>query len=159
MYVSNVAPLFCLFVLMCVAMRVRLSAYLSYYYRLFCVGLSMCMRVVAQLKNSENFIYLGSNLSFSGDLTNEIQRRINLASSAFGRLSNQNTKIHIKIAVYNAVVVSTILYGCETWIPYRRHIRPLESFHIRRLQLILRLRKWRKVTHSEIGSRTGIPSI
>ena len=26
-----------------------------------------------QLKNSENFTYLGSNLSFSGDLTNEIQ--------------------------------------------------------------------------------------
>ena len=40
-----------------------------------------------QPKNSENFTYLGSNLSFSGDLTNEIKRRINLASSAFGRLS------------------------------------------------------------------------
>ena len=42
-----------------------------------------------QPKNSENFIYLGSNLLFSGDLTNEIQRRINLASSAFGRLSKR----------------------------------------------------------------------
>ena len=42
-----------------------------------------------QLKKSENFTYLGSNPSFSGDLTNEIQRRINLASSAFGRLSNR----------------------------------------------------------------------
>ena len=40
-----------------------------------------------QLKNSENFTYLGSNISFSGYLTNEIQRHINLASSAFGRLS------------------------------------------------------------------------
>ena len=35
-----------------------------------------------QLKNSENYTCLGSNLSFSGDLTNEIQRRITLASSA-----------------------------------------------------------------------------
>ena len=54
------------------------------------------------LKNSENFTYFGSNLSFSGDLTNEIQTRINLASSAFGRLSkrvfgNQNLTIHTKI--------------------------------------------------------------
>ena len=117
-----------------------------------------------QLKNSENFTYLGSNLSFSGDLTNEIQRRINLASSAFGRLSkrvfgNQNLTIHTKIVVYNAVVISTILYGCETWIPYRRNIRLLESFHIRRLQLILGLRWWHKVTHSEIRSRTGTPTI
>ena len=41
-----------------------------------------------QLKNSENFTYLGSNLSFSGDLTNEIQGSINLASSAFGHFTN-----------------------------------------------------------------------
>ena len=50
-----------------------------------------------QLKNSENFTYYGSNLSFSGDLTSEIQRRINLASSAFGRLSKRvfgNQKSH-----------------------------------------------------------------
>ena len=117
-----------------------------------------------QLKNSENFTYLCSNLSFSGDFTNDIQRRFNLASSAFGRLSKrvfgkQDFTIHTRIAVYDAVVISTILYGCETWVPYRRHIRLLESFHIRRLQLILGLRWWHKVTHSEIRSMAGIPSI
>ena len=117
-----------------------------------------------QLKHSENFTYFGSNLSFSGDLANEIQRRINLASLAFGRLSkrvfgNQNLTIHTKIVVYNALVISTILYGCETWVPYRRHIRLQESFHIRRLQLILGLRWWHKVTQSEIRSRAGIPTI
>ena len=117
-----------------------------------------------QLKNSEYFTYLGSNLSFSGDLTNEIQRRINHASSAFGRLSNrvfcnQDHTIHTKIAVHNAVVISTILYGCETWVPCRRHIRLLESFHIRRLQLAHGLRWWHKLTHSEIRYRAGIPSI
>ena len=42
-----------------------------------------------QLNNSENCTYLGSNLTFYSDLTNEIQRRINLASSAFGRLSRR----------------------------------------------------------------------
>ena len=117
-----------------------------------------------QLKNSENFTYLGSNISFSGDLTNEIEGRINLASSAFGRLSkrvfgNQNLTIHTKIVVYNAVVISTILSDCETWVPYRRHISLLESFHIKRLQLILGLRWWHKVTHSEIRSRAGTPTI
>ena len=73
--------------------------------------------------------------------------------------SNQNLTIHTKIAVYYAVVISTILYVCETWVPYRRHIRLLESFHIRRLQLILGLRWGHKVTHSEIRLRVGIPSI
>ena len=117
-----------------------------------------------QLKNSKKFTYLASNLSFSGNLRNVIQRRINLASSVFGRLSkhvfgNHNLTIHIKMAVYDAVVISTILFGCETWVPYRRHIRLLESFHVRRFQLILGLLLWHKVTHSEIRSRAGIPSI
>ena len=52
-----------------------------------------------------------------------------------------------------------MLYGCKTWVPYRRHVRLLESFHIRRLQLILGLRWWHKVTHSEIRSRAGFPTI
>ena len=113
---------------------------------------------------TENLTYLGSNLSFSGDLTNEIQRRINLASSAFGRLSkgvfdNQDLTIHTKIAVYNAVVISTVLYGCETWVPCSSHIRLLESFHIRHLHLILEHRCRHKVNHSEIRSWAGIPSI
>ena len=72
---------------------------------------------------------------------------------------NQNLTIHTKIAVYDAAVISTNLYGCATWVSYRRHIRLLESFHIRRLQLILGLRWWHKMTHSEIISRAGIPTI
>ena len=74
-------------------------------------------------------------------------------------IDNQNLTFQTKIVVYGAVVISTILYGCETWVPYRRHIRLLESFHIRRLQLILGLRWWHKVTHSENRSRAGIPTI
>ena len=72
---------------------------------------------------------------------------------------NQNLTIHTKIAVYNAVIISTIVHSCETWVQYRRHIRLLESFHIRRLQLILGLRWCHKVTHSEIRSKAGIPTI
>ena len=72
---------------------------------------------------------------------------------------NQDLTIRTKIAVYYAVVISTILHGCETWVPYHRHISLLESFHIRHLQLILGLRWWHKVTHSEIRSWAGIPSI
>ena len=57
-----------------------------------------------QHKNLENFIYLGSNISFSGKLTNEIQKHINLASSAFRHrvFANRNLTIHTKIAVNNS---------------------------------------------------------
>ena len=108
-----------------------------------------------QHKNSKHFIYLGSNLSFPGDLTNEIQRHINLASSTFGHrrenmFCNRNHTIHYNHTLYvnNSVVISTILYGCDAWVPYCRHIRLHESFHITHLQLIPGLSRWNKVTHS-----------
>ena len=50
-------------------------------------------------------------------------------------------------------------YMAARRVPYHHHIRLLESFHIRHLQLILGLRWWHKVTHSDIGSSAGIPSI
>ncbi|KAK0131440.1 Craniofacial development protein 2 [Merluccius polli] len=112
-----------------------------------------------QLKNIGSFTYLGTNLIYSCDLTDEVQRRLNLASSAFGRLSdqvftNRNLKIHTKVAVYNAVVISTLLYGCETWVPYRRHVKLLESFHTRRLQQILGIR-----CSTGWGMSSGCPQI
>ena len=107
---------------------------------------------------------MGSNHSFSGDLTNEIQRHINLASSAFGHLrqrvfGNRNFMLHTRIAAYDAVIISTILHSCKSWVPHRCHIRLLESLHIRCLHLILGLRWWHKVTHFQNRSRAGIPSI
>ena len=103
---------------------------------------------------------MGTNLSFSRDLQNEIQGRNNLASPPLCRLSkrfvNHDLTIRTRIAVYFVVVISTIINGCN---PCHRHIRPLESFHIIRLQLFLGLRWWHKVTHSEIMSRADIPSI
>ncbi|CAE1176865.1 unnamed protein product [Acanthosepion pharaonis] len=57
----------------------------------------------------------------------------NLASASFGRLhlqvfSNSNLRFTTKAAVYRAVVVSTLLYGCECWTLYRRQIKLLETY-------------------------------
>jgi len=59
------------------------------------------------------------------------------------------------MAVYNAICVSTLLYTCEGWTTYRRHIRALETFHIRCLQTILRVHWWDKIPHVEIRRRAG----
>jgi len=88
---------------------------------------------------------LGSILMDDCDLTKEIQQRIKFALSAFGRLShrvflNHNLTIPAKVAVYNVVCISILLYGCESWTPYRHHIKARESFHISSLQRILGIR-------------------
>jgi len=110
------------------------------------------------IANVDEFVYLGTVLNNKLDLSPDIQRRVRLASSAFGRLSqrvffNRNLNLKTKIAVYKVVCVSTLLYGCEAWVLYRRHIKTLEQFHISCLQRMLRLHWWDKVLHAEIRHR------
>jgi len=113
-----------------------------------------------QLGLTEQFTYLGSIITSTCDLTAEIQHRVNLASASFGRLSkrvftNRDLSTRTKMAVYNAICVSTLRYACEGWTPYRRHIRALGAFHIRCLQTILHVHWWDKIPHVEIRRRAG----
>lgn len=41
------------------------------------------------------------------------------------------------MAVYNACVISTLLYGSESWTTYARHERRLNTFHLRCMRRIL----------------------
>ena len=66
-------------------------------------------------------------------LASEVQKRIQLASAdRYGRLSyrvflNHNLAVATRIAVYKAICVSILLYGCESSVSYRRHIRAKPS--------------------------------
>ena len=69
--------------------------------------------------------------------------------------TNRDLSTRSKMAVYNAICVSTLFYACEGWTPYRRHIRAFEAFHIRCLQTILYVHWWDKIPHVEIRHRAG----
>ncbi|KAI8511993.1 hypothetical protein Bbelb_110930 [Branchiostoma belcheri] len=110
------------------------------------------------LKNVSTFTYLGSVLNASGDISDEVQRRIGLTSASFGRLANRvflnkDLTTKTKVAVYRAICLSILPYACETWTTYRRHIRTLKQFHTRCVQRILGLKWWHKVPHGEIRRR------
>lgn len=112
------------------------------------------------LNTVDHFTYLGSTLSSCCSLDTELHTRINKASSSFGRghsrvFENRNLKVSTKIAVYNAVCLPTLLYGAETWTPFRRHITNLEAFHIHCLQKILGLSWEDRVPHTDILKNTN----
>lgn len=111
-----------------------------------------------------DFKYLGSFISQDCNIDTEIQNRLRQASASFGRLRervflNKDLNIKTKITVYQAVCISTLLYGCESWTTYSRHLKLLEAYHIRCLQRILGI-SWRdRVPHTDILSRTKCVSI
>ena len=72
-------------------------------------------------------------MSDSSSLDSEVKHCIEAASSAFGRLKkrvflNHNLAIPTKVAVYRAVCVSVMLYGCETWTSIDDTSRPSRHF-------------------------------
>ena len=116
------------------------------------------------LKVAEHFTYLGSIISSDGSINSEITSRIAKASASFGRLisrlwSTHDVSLPTKISVYRAVVMTTLLYGCETWTLYRSDIRKLDSFHMRCLRRILGVRWQDKVPNTEVLARCHIDGI
>ncbi|VDL93027.1 unnamed protein product [Schistocephalus solidus] len=74
----------------------------------------------AQLKNVETFAYLRSTLSRNTRIDDEVAQRISKASQAFGRLqasvwNRYGIHLNTKLKMYKAVILTTLLYGAETW--------------------------------------------
>ena len=118
-----------------------------------------------QLKATDSFTYLGSTLSREANIDVEVNNRLSKANSAFGRLMkkvwdrrgiNQETKLK----VYMAVMLTILLYACESWTVYSRHARKLNHFHTKCLRVILSI-KWQDIIPdtTEVLTRAGIPSI
>jgi hypothetical protein len=117
-----------------------------------------------RLKCSERFVYLGSTLSIKVNIDEEVDARIAKASSSFGRLRDpvwerKGITIKTKIAVYRAIVLTTLLYGAESWTIYRRHEKQLNRFHLNCLRRLLRIRWQDHIPDTEVLERSKMPSI
>ena len=117
-----------------------------------------------EIKTVDKFCYLGSTLTSSGSLDAEVMQRIGKASAAFGRLSKRLWHVHgihlsTKIAVYRAVVLSALLYSCDTWTTYCRHIQLLEQFHQRCLRRICNIKWQDRVSNLKVLKLCDLPSI
>ena len=82
---------------------------------------------------ADKFTYLGSTSSRVVHIDDEVNARIAKASAAFGRLfysvwERRTIRLDTKLKVYNAAVLPTLLYACETWTVYQRHARRLSHF-------------------------------
>ena len=108
----------------------------------------------------EDFQYLGSCISSDGELDVEVSESLAKAAKMFGCLRssifvNGSLSIAIKRCVSMAIVVSTLLYGAETWAIKAPQVRRLQSFHNRCIRCILgvsRRLQWRDyITTEQIG--------
>ena len=93
-------------------------------------------------ENVDEFPYLGSLVASNKMVDTEVNKCIANASKSFGALrcavfKGKNLTTTTKWKVYQACVLSVLLYGAGCWTPLRRHLRRLDSFHHRCIRTIL----------------------
>ena len=92
------------------------------------------------------FRYLGCNITNDGRCCADVKARIAQAAKVFGTLKrpiflNRALNLSIKRSVFNACVLSTLLYGAECWIILQADLYALTSFFHRCVRSILGVRK------------------
>ena len=113
----------------------------------------------------EKFTYLGSTLSRAEHIDDEINCRISKASAAFGRLRStvwdrRGIRLETEIGVYKAVVMTTLLYACETWTVYTRHAKKkLNHFHMICICRLLNIKWQDRIPDTDVLVRANLTSI
>ena len=99
-------------------------------------------------------------------IDDEVNTRIAKACVAFGRLRGNvwdrcGLRLDTKLKFYKAVVLPTLLYACETWSVYQRHVKRLNHFHLSCLRKLLKVR-WQGKTRypdTEVLKRAGMQNV
>ena len=114
------------------------------------------------------FTYLGSCITNDGQLSVEVSSRLAKASRSFDALrsavfGNRHISVRTKTHVYSAVVLSTLLYGCESWAVKATDTRRLSVFHNRCARFILDVSKseqWNEhLSNAVTLERAGLRSV
>ena len=105
-----------------------------------------------------HFRYLGSEVMSSGRLDEELRTRIGRVSATFGQLFKiwrSKISLKTKLRIYNAVVISILLYGSETCATTISEEKRLDVFDNRCLRRILGIKWFHRVRNTTVRERTG----
>ena len=97
-------------------------------------------------------------------MTSDIAKRITQASKAFGALKksvflDHDLNISTKRKVYQACVLSVLLYGSECWTPLKKDLKKMDTFHNRCVRTVLGIsnrQQWsQRLSSAELRRRWG----
>ena len=110
------------------------------------------------------FKYLGSMFTSDARLDTEISHRIASASVAWHSLkahvwSSKYLTLARKVLIFRSVVLSVLLYGCESWPVLKSHLNRLEVFQLNCLRFLCGF-TWRdKRSNDSVRTLCKLPSL
>ena len=110
-----------------------------------------------ELEEVDKFVYLGGTLTKTGGSSEDVDSRIRKARAAFVNLSkiwSSNVySARTKLTLFNSIVKSTLLYGCECWTLTKSSEKKLQVFQQKCLRRIMRIFYPNLVTNVEVLRR------
>lgn len=111
----------------------------------------------------DEFCYLGSIITKDGGAESDVVSRIKKARQAFGMLTNlwkssQVTR-NLKLRIFKSNVLSTLLYGSETWKVTATITNKLQVFVNRCLRRILKIRWPETISNVDLHKRCKVDRI
>ena len=107
-----------------------------------------------RLEEVDTFKYLGATLSKDGGSTKEIKTRIALATAAMARLSRiwrgKTISFSTKFRLYKSLVVSILLYGCESWTLLADTEKRLQAFENKCMRKMLQISYTEHRTNADV---------
>ena len=83
----------------------------------------------------DDFRYLGSYISHNGSCEKDVRVRIGKATAVFGKMrkiwKNKCISLKVKIRLYEAIILSTLLYSTEVWPVTMTLTKRLKAAHHR----------------------------
>ena len=115
------------------------------------------------IEDVEDFVYLGTLMTSDGSSDAEVKARLAKARTAFCTLRNfwRNGIInqHTKLRIFKTNVLSTLLYGAESWKVTRGIMKKLEVFQRKCLRSILRIFWPNVISNDDLYLRTSFSPI
>ena len=95
------------------------------------------------LKRVEQAKYLGGNITQSGDAKTEVEARIAIAAQTMRKLKDFWNKTNCtrkwKAMIFNAIIISQLIYGLETLPLNENLVNKLDAFQMKGFRKILKI--------------------
>jgi hypothetical protein len=115
------------------------------------------------------FKYLETALTDQNCVQEEIKSRLNSGNACYhsvqSLLSSRLLSRNVKVIIYKTIILSVVLYGCETWSLTLREEHRLRVFENRVIRIIFGPKRdevtgeWRKLHNEELNNLYSSPDI
>ena len=117
---------------------------------------SASLWMAKKLEEVSSFKYLGATLTKDGTCKTEILIWIATATAVMARLTRvwkSNICFQTKFKLYKSLVISILLYGCETWTILAEAERRIQAFKNKCLRKLLYIFYWEHKTNEYVWNK------